>query len=93
VSGHDPEQVSIHPGQLMCELPGFPVPEGMLFAKNHHDDVVSACSGTVQAVRWVYDLRTEGLDVCLWAGWSVSSIGRRADEATEENSGDGSGRR
>lgn len=49
---------------------------------------------TVQAVGLVHDRRTERLDVSLWVGrWSVSLIGPRADEATEENSGDGIGRR
>jgi hypothetical protein len=60
----------------------FPASEGMLFAKNRYDNAVSACSGTLQAVR-VYDRRIEGPDVCLWVGRSASLIGPRADEATE----------
>jgi hypothetical protein len=71
------------------EPPGFPAFKGTLFAKNRHDNVVSVCFGSVQVVHWVYDRRTEGLDVCLW----VSLIGPMAEEVREEDSGDEVGRR
>lgn len=58
----------------MCEPFQHPDSGGMLFAKNHHDGVVYACSGTVQAVRCVHDRQSEGLDVRLWVGLSVSLI-------------------
>jgi len=70
----------------MYELDGFPASKGILFVKNRHDNVISACPGKVHRV---YDRRTEGLDVCLW----VSLIGPMAEEVTEEDSGDEVGRR
>ena len=44
----------------MYELDGFPASKGILFVKNRHDNVVSACPGKVHRV---YDQRTEGPDV------------------------------
>jgi hypothetical protein len=56
----------------MYELDGFPASKGILFVKNHHDNVVSACSGKAHQV---YDRQTEGLDVCQFG----RSQGRQSD--------------